>query len=171
VADQTQRLREVSEHTVALLLAADPIVRNSPSWREDHPELKAEIDVHNGRGEPLVIDLAISIQLPWKYKYQLRWGFMPIRRLDVRGSHRNICDGSNERWQRQTHKHLYRDPYRMSWAYSPVDIPTTAVLSVSPGEYRDVFEAFCKECGIAVECEWVDPDLDRPSTMFDQRGS
>ncbi len=116
----------------------------------------------NRLGEPVRLHMHIPVRIPWKYSIVLVWWNWPIRRLDVRGSHVNQCDGSGERWRRETHKHQWRDAYRDDWAYTPTDLPNTPGENVRPDEYRQVFEGFCKECSIRVETTWVDPDFNGP---------
>jgi hypothetical protein len=105
----------------------------------------------------VVLDLHINSTLLWKYAYQLRLGSQPIRRLCVRVSHRNRCRGSTKSWIHETHKHQYTDECGDSFAYTPSPFPPTPDLTVTPGEYRAVFEAFCDECNIQRQVEWIEP--------------
>lgn len=108
----------------------------------------------------LEIVMHVSRRRPWHYSLVLLWAKRPIKRLDVRGSHTNQCDGSGERWTAQTHKHPFTDRYELAQAYTPDDLPDTPGRELERDEHRRVFEAFCGECGIEVECEWNDPPAD-----------
>lgn len=156
---------EVNEAAIEHLLAADLVVRATVQWGPRDAtdrHVRLALPVANSLGEPLRLHMHVPVRIPWKYSLALIWRNSPIRRLDVRGSHVNQCDGSGERWTRQTHKHRWRDAYRDSWAYSPNDIPDTSGLDVDSNEYRQVFEAFCRECGVRVETNWEDPDFKGP---------
>jgi hypothetical protein len=100
---------------------------------------------------------------PWQYDLALVFRDVPIRRLDVRSSHRNVCDGSNETWHRRTHKHVWRDQFRDAWAYTPSDIPPTPGMALVENEHQKVFEGFCEECSISIATPWVDPPLGGPT--------
>ena len=158
-------MRVVNEASIEMLLAADLVIREDVVWSRREPtdrRVRLRLAVANRLGEPLWLHMHVPIAIPWQYSFALVWRKLPIRRLDVRGSHVNQCDGSGERWQNATHKQQWRDPYRDHWAYTPEDIPPTPALALGPDEYRRVFEAFCEECAIRVQTAWVDPDLQGP---------
>lgn len=150
-------MQDVSEHTIAVLLARPAIVRGRLTWHARPPRIRAHVAVDNEPGELLEIEMHVSSRRPWHYSIVLLWSRRPIKRLDVRGSHTNQCDGSGRRWTAQTHKHPYSDQYELGQAYTPEDIPPTPNLRLAPGEHREVFEAFCKECNIDLDYEWEDP--------------
>ncbi len=121
--------------------------------------LRARMEVANTMGEPMMLEMHISILNQCSYSIALMWDKRPIKRLAVRGRHTNTCDGSGQRWRWQTHKHRFSDHYGLAQAYTPDDIPPTLGFEVGKEEYRQVFEAFCRECNIRLEYEWSDPPL------------
>jgi hypothetical protein len=151
----------MTEGEAAYLLspASRLTARVSPNWGDRGVTVETKISVENKRGETIWRDMHISTIVPWKYTVQLRWGNEPVRRLDVRGTHRNPGRGRSQYWRNETHKHRWTDAHRMNLAYSPTDLPDTTAKAVAPGEYRLIFEAFCKECGIvlASSYRWVEP--------------
>lgn len=158
-------MNEVNETTISQLLKADLVIRAPIIWKPRDPtdtRVRFEVAVANSFGEPLRLYMHVPVRIRWQYTIVLVWRRLPIRRLDVRGSHVNLCDGSGERWRNETHKHRWIDAYRDGWAYTPADVPDTTGLAVGPEEYQRVFEAFCQECSIRVESDWVDPDSDGP---------
>jgi len=158
-------MNDVNETTIDILLRADLVIRAPIAWRQRDAtdrRVRLHLPVANSLGEPLRLHAHIPIRIRWQYSMALVWRKVPIRRLDVRGSHVNQCDGSGERWRRETHKHRWRDAYRDAWAYTPDDIPDTSTIDVDQDEYRRVFEAFCGECKIRIETPWVAPDFDGP---------
>lgn len=158
-------MNDVNEATIEQLLRADLVIRAPIVWRQrDATDRRVRLDlpVANSLGEPVRLHAHVPIGIRWQYSMALVWRKVPIRRLDVRGSHVNQCDGSGERWRHATHKHRWRDAYRDAWAYTPDDIPDTTMFAVGQDEYRRVFEAFCNECQIRIETPWVGPDFDGP---------
>jgi Family of unknown function (DUF6978) len=149
----------MTEAEAAYLLspASRLTVRVPPKWGTRSVTVETKISVENERGETIWLDMHISTRVPWKYSVQLRWGNEPVRRLDVRGTHRNPRGGKH--WRNETHKHRWTDAHRMNLAYSPKDLADTTAKAVTPEEYRLTFEAFCKECGIvlAPSYRWVEP--------------
>ncbi len=125
---------------------------------------KVAVDAPEMYGAGLVLDLSLSRVRPWRYTYQLRSGGVQIRRLDVRGSHRNHV-GEPGVWRDETHKHRWTDLYGDAIAYSPDDIPAKPGTTVGADEYRAVFEAFAAECRITLTggYRWVEPDLESSS--------
>lgn len=163
------RLEDLSEHAIRRLLESPTVVRARIVWRDTGPRVRMRAPVDNEPGEALEVEMHVSRQIRWSYNIVLLWADRPIKRLDVRQSHRNVCDGSGRRWRWQTHKHAYSDRYEMAQAYDPRDIPPTPDHNLQPDEYRRVFEAFCQECGIRLDSSWVDPTFDprQMSTMED----
>ena len=141
-------MSDLSEHAIERLLAGRTVVRGTVAWDERAPRVRTRTSVDNEPGEPLELEMHVSRRRPWHYTIVLLWAKRPIKRLDVRGSHTNVCDGSRQRWRSQTHKHAYTDRYELAQAYDPDDIPPTPSDQVLPDEYRRLFEAFCQECGI-----------------------
>ncbi len=94
---------------VELLLQSGFVLIQSLVWNMDGHWWKARVPVQSPHGVRVLLDLNIHTKLDWRYVYQLRWGVQPIRRLCVRGSHRNHCGGSHESWTFETHKHRYTD--------------------------------------------------------------
>jgi hypothetical protein len=127
------------------------------------------VAVDNEQGDPLEIEMHISRRRPWHYSLVLLWDKRPVKRLDVRGSHTNVCDGSGQRWRSETHKHSFSDSYEMAQAYDPSDIPMTPSQQLQPDEHRFVFEAFCQECGVELDYRWTAPSFGprQLSTMED----
>lgn len=155
----------ITEFAVDQLLEAELIVREEIKWRLREPSdrrIRCRLTVANRLGEHVELHMHIARRMPWQYTIVLVWRRAPIRRLDVRGSHRNVCDGSDETWTRSTHKHVWRDAFRDAWAYSPRDIPPTPALTLQQDEHPRVFEAFCAECQIQLDTVWV-PPLDLPN--------
>jgi hypothetical protein len=83
-----------------------------------------------------------------------------LRRLDVNGSHRNRA-GARETWVGRTHKHRWCEARGDADAYTPGDIPCIPLTGITGDHYREVFEAFCGECGVALAegYRWLAPDL------------
>ena len=103
-------------------MRADLVIREKMVWRRRSPadrRVRLRLSVANSLGETVLFHMHMPVERPWQYDLALVWRDAPTRRLDVRGSHRNVCDGSNERWVRETHKHKWRDSYRDAWAYTP----------------------------------------------------
>jgi hypothetical protein len=142
---------------VELLLQRGFTLTQPLVWSLDGHWWKVRAPVESPHDVRVALDLNINSKLLWKYTYQLRLGSQPIRRLCVRGSHRNRCGGSTESWISETHKHRYTDECGDSFAYAPSPFPATPDLTVTPSEYREVFEAFCDECNIERQVEWVEP--------------
>ena len=141
------------------LKVVDPVV-----WTDTSPRFRSRVPVvaSGSLAASLVLDLSIPrTVVPGKYTYQLRQLDGPVlRRLDVRGSHRNRQHtGSSEVWHHRTHKHTHRDVCEDAFAYTPTDIPATSspASHPEPGEHEAVYLAFCEECGIEAAGTWVDP--------------
>lgn len=159
------RKNPLSEAEIDHIIGTSPLkVGSQIVWTLEAAQLVA-IPTVVGRGvdTQLVMDMHISTILPGKYTFQLRQlGGPNLRRLDVRGSHRNRpSTGDAEKWNGRTHKHRFRDLHGDRFAYTPDDIPDTSAPTISPnpGEYREVFMAFCAECGIDEAGMWSDPPL------------
>lgn len=88
---------------------------------------------------------------PSEFGLQYLVNRVPVRRLDVNGSHRS--------WQFTTHKHRYNTAGHED-AYLPTDIPPVPLEpTVAPGTYRRVFEAFAGECFVSLpDGYWVEPE-------------
>ncbi len=148
-----------------LIDRGDLRIATPPDWRLEPSEVKAQVAVLSDYWSPLLMDMAISRRCLWRYKYQLRSHGVILRRLDVRGTaHRNpLAAGGSEFPASTTHKHRWTDKHRDAVAYSPSDIPAPEALIVTGDEYRQVFEAFAKECRIELDASsgyrWVEPDV------------
>jgi hypothetical protein len=132
------------------------------TWTRRPTTYRAEAAVHNAHGLPLRSGLQIIIDKPWKVTAYLMLHGTQIRRLDVNGSHRNRTDG--QVWRSQTHKHVFSEAHQSAVAYTPTDIPTVPFQNVSDEDYRQVWEAFCAECGVVLggTYAWRPPDLNPP---------
>lgn len=95
--------------------------------------------------------LQVSEQAPSEPAVQYLMNGVPVRRLDVNGTHRD--------WAFTTHKHRYR-PTGHEDAYIPDDIPAVPIgPTVAPGTHRAVFEAFAEECFISLpDGYWTDAE-------------
>lgn len=155
-------LREVEiDHIIesVQLKVAQPV-----RWSRDGRWWKSSVAVvGHGILAELTMTLSVSQDLPGRYSYQLRQNGGPIlRRLDVRGPHRNRrATGNEERWAWRTHKHRHRDAFGDQFAYTPTDIPptTSPAQYPEPGEHQAVFVAFCAECGLDEAGMWADPPI------------
>jgi hypothetical protein len=153
----------LSEFEIDHIIDVSPLKVGVPIvWvREGANWISSPVVLGRGVDTQLVMDMRISTKLPGKYTFQLRQiGGPNLRRLDVRGSHRNRpSTGSREKWTGRTHKHRYRDRHGDGFAYTPDDIPATSApaMSPNPGEHKIVFVAFCGECGIDEAGMWSDP--------------
>ena len=151
---------EVTEAAVKNLIEKGGLISKPLSWAIKNGQVRSRMEVDNPDGEALEIDVHISTVLPGKYSLALLWAKRCITRLDVRGSHVNHCDGTQERWRRTTHKHRHSDAYAMAQAYTPGDVPSTPGLVAPDNEYEAVFKAFCAECGIDPDDAWVPPTFE-----------
>lgn len=141
----------------------------SPPWEVHDQDVRARLVVEGpNEVDALFVDLRVVRRVPWLYHYQVRLDRWPLRRLDVRDSHTNPRETSGGPWNNETHKHAWREHLEDRWAYTPDDIPSTADFDVTQDEYREVFKAFCNECGIDLQgFEWVDPVVEPPDeTLF-----
>jgi hypothetical protein len=132
----------------------------SPQWQLEPQEVRAELPVRNAGGHPVRMHIRILRPLPWRYHFVLNIGRLCVRRLDVRDSHTNP-DEERERWVLRTHKHRFTDRWGDRWAYTPDDLPPTQDGGeVTAEEYREVFEAYCRECNIDTsQLVWEDPPI------------
>lgn len=142
-----------ADHVVAIPKFIDATV----DWTYKHRDVRASLPVGNRQGQRINLQLRIAYPLPERLHVILAWRQTPIRRLDVRDNHVN--PDREEEWVERTHKHRWTDLHGDGQAYTPEDIPPTDG-PVTPGEYRRIVEAFCRECNIdPEELQWVDPDL------------
>jgi hypothetical protein len=107
--------------------------------------------------------MAVNTSLPGKYTILLLRGEQVLRRLDVRGSHRNPTAASGAHWSGETHKHRWTDDFADKVAYAPADITTADPFDRS--EYEATFRAFCAECSIAFSGAWSDPPEQTQGTL------
>lgn len=143
-------------------------LRVPPVWKDRNSTARAEIAVHNSHGLPLILGAQVITAKPWKFTLYLMLYNTHIRRLDVNGSHRNKM-GDRELWVERTHKHRFSDQYGDSEAYTPSDIPGIPLTDVTGEHYREVFEAFCGECGIGLTHSyvWIAPAVGMGSLTLD----
>jgi hypothetical protein len=102
----------------------------------------------------LRLNMAVSILREERYRIIVRRGEQILRRLCVRGSHRNPLASSGETWIGKTHKHRWTEQFADKLAYTPPDIATP---TFERSEYERVFRAFCKESNIDFRGRWNDP--------------
>lgn len=124
------------------------VLRGDVRWRrkarQDFAEARLKV-AHEMDGELMMI-LTTNLALPFlRHSYNLLYRGVPIKRLDINGRHRNTCR-NRERFDWETHKHMYTDDCEMAWAYKPDDITTDAL--------RESFLQFCDECGIVFDGNW-----------------
>lgn len=129
-------------------------------WADRVSAVRAQVGVHNAHGLPLFLGAQVLKDRPWKFTAYLMLYNSQLRRLDVNSSHRNRT-GSRELWVNSTHKHTFSEQHHNSEAYTPTDIPIIPLSGVTGEHYREVFEAFCKECGVKLvgAYRWVHPVL------------
>lgn len=100
-----------------------------------------------------------------------------VRRLDVRGTHRDRTGG--EEWINRTHKHRWSVARGDRDVYTPDDIrhdpaiPDTLAMKDLADEYRQVFEDFAAECliDLAAGYFWNHPpypELDPPFPSYER---
>ncbi|MEU1161848.1 hypothetical protein ABZ372_14315 [Streptomyces sp. NPDC005921] len=142
--------------TVNALLNA-PIRWRSKSVRKDGraSQLEGNVPVRSDLSERFDLIFRIKVDLAWEYTLILR--HLPsgtnIRRLDVRGTHR---DRMGEDYLCHTHKHRWSEARGNKDVYAPTDIrhdpavPADASLAVLDAEYRRVLLDFMGECNIAI---------------------
>jgi len=105
----------------------------------------------------LRINMAVSVRRPEKYTIAYLRGEQMLRRLDVRGSHRNPTTASGATWVVATHKHRWTDTHADQVAYEPPDVATPEEME--SGEHERVFNEFCTECRIGFTGKWNDAPL------------
>lgn len=125
---------------------------SNPNWLQFGAFLDA------GTEASVRINMAVSMLRREKYKIVLLRGEQVLRRLDVRGSHRNPRTAGGESWCASTHKHRWTDIYADKAAYTPTDISASTFNS---GEYEVTFLEFCGECNIDFRGQWQDPPEQR----------
>ncbi len=137
---------------------ADSIIRDSKrisetvrwSHTDEHSYwAKCEVMVENNQrlNLKMYINLNLEEQSLFSFSLILNNAFR-IRGLDFNGSHGNKHTNS-EKWQGETHKHIWTDQCRDSHAYTPTDITTDAI--------KDVFLQFCEECNIVFSGDFQPP--------------
>ena len=154
------------------LLQSNLRLQGQPQWQETSQHVKTVLVVNSDADATVYFDVTLVRRVPWLYHLQLRWEKYPVRRLDVRDSHSNPHGSDGQTWSNETHKHAWREEYGDGWAYTPDGLPIAPGYDVAPDEYREVFEAFCAECGIDLEdFVWVEPTVTVPTpTLLDPEG-
>lgn len=114
-------------------------------------EGKGRIDCASLR-DPFDFVVRLKPDKPWEHTCILR--HVPsgrnVRRLDLRGTHRDRSSG--EEWINRTHKHRWSEADGDKSVYTPDDIchkpsvPYVTSMNDLADEYRQVFEDFTKEC-------------------------
>ncbi len=128
--------------------------------------MRCRVKAFNSIGENLWVAGRIHRDHPQRSHWIFGWGEkeqqeqpVNLRRLDLRDIHVNP-DG--EAWDEATHKHLWFANSGNAWAYTPTDIPHDLdVVTGEADDYREIFEAFLRECGISLgpDYKWANPDL------------
>jgi hypothetical protein len=124
------------------------ILPSNPNWTQ----FGGFVDARRETAVRLI--MTVSLLRPEKYTLLLLRGEQVLRRLDVRGSHRNPPATSGQEWKVQTHKHAWSDGYADKVAYTPPDVRT---MTFARDEYEVIFRAFCRECGVDFQGRWTDP--------------
>jgi hypothetical protein len=129
-------------------------------WKDRPSALRAQMAVSNAPGLPLFVGMQVTKMSPWKPTAYLMLENEHLRRLDVNGSHTNRTP-DRERWVRRTHKHRWSETHSDAVAYTPPEIPTIPIPTVTGQQLRAVFEAFLAECHIQTRgaYSWSDPVL------------
>lgn len=165
--------RRLTDPEAQTLLAAEKTINEPVKWVPSRTieapvtEVRMAVAVSNPQRERLVLGGRIALVVPGRSHWLLTWGDKShderpetIRRLDLRDLHRNP-DG--EYWDRRTHKHRWSVADANRWAYTPTDIPHDVKAgSDTVDDYRAIFEAFARECGIGFGpyYAWQDPPMD-----------
>jgi hypothetical protein len=123
--------------------------KSNPRWVQFAVFLDAPTDTS------LRLAMTVNTRNPGFYAILLLRGDQVLRRLDVRGSHRNPPAASGEKWLAATHKHRWTDSFADKVAYTAADISTPPTFDRS--EYEGTFRAFCNECNITFSGAWQDP--------------
>ena len=141
------------------------------TWECVGTTVRARMGLHNAHALPLILHAQVLIHKPWRITVFLMLYDVHLRRLDVNGSHRNRT-GVREAWVERTHKHRWSEAQADADAYTPGDIPSIPLTSVTGDHYRQVVEAFCGECGIALAggYRWSAPDLNSSDDALGQGG-
>lgn len=134
-------------------------------WKDRPGTVRAEMAVSNAHALPLLVGMQVTRAKPWKPTVYLMLENEQLRRLDINGSHTNRTS-PQERWVRQTHKHVWSEAHQDAVAYTPSDIPGVAVGDVTGEHLREVFEAFLAECHVETRgaYRWSDPTLTSNAT-------
>jgi len=157
--------RSILDPSAGLTLTIDHLIDWEPlGFQGSGLGVHTSIPILSEIREPLALRIRIMSSTPWSSHYLLIWGTrltgcVNLRRLDLRDDHRNP-DGA-EVWTARTHKHTWSESHADCMAYTPTDIPHDPDLTVGVDEYRQVFEAFCAECYVALgpSYRWTEPSL------------
>ncbi|MFJ9343457.1 hypothetical protein ACIRP0_29820 [Streptomyces sp. NPDC101733] len=138
----------------------------SKSVRKDGrpAQLEGNIPVRSDLSDRFDLIFRIKVDLAWEYTLILRHlpSGVNIRRLDVRGTHR---DRIGEDYVCRTHKHRWSEARANKDVYAPTDIrhevavPEDTSLEAMDQEYRRVLLDFMGECNITIGSgyNWVIP--------------
>src|SRR6266536_2425325 len=75
----------LTEEAIHRLLVTEPVLRGKLRWRPRGVRLRARMEVANTMGEPMMLEMHISILNQCSYSIALMWDKRPIKRLAVRG--------------------------------------------------------------------------------------
>ncbi|GAB2936076.1 hypothetical protein [Streptomyces rhizosphaericola] len=127
-------------------------------------QLEGNVPVRSDLADRFDLIFRIKVDLAWEYTLILRHlpSGVNIRRLDVRGTHR---DRAGEDYICRTHKHRWSEARDNKDVYEPTDIrhdpavPSPASLEVLDEEYRRVLTDFMGECNISLGAgyNWTSP--------------
>lgn len=152
---------------------------NAPlKWKQKNVPRKLSAAIHIEGSAPLRIDLPcrldlrvrIGLDLPWDYSLMILHPLdgAILRRLDIRGTHRDRKGG--EDYLNRTHKHRWSQRRKNEDVYAPNDIRHSpepifnATLATMDEEYDRVVRDFIAEAKMAVGSGyvWEPPTLLRP---------
>jgi hypothetical protein len=152
-------------------------------WKQKNVPRKTSAAVHVEASAPIKIDLScrlelrvrIGLDLPWDYSLLLLHptGKACLRRLDIRGTHRDRSAG--EDYLNRTHKHKWSVATGNGEVYAPDDIRhapdpiANATLASMDEEYDRVVRDFIAECKMTIggNYAWVPPTLPATQATFD----
>ena len=159
-------------------------VINAPlTWKQKNHPKSATTPVHvegtstvsSNLGMRLELRMRIGLDRPWDYTLLI---LSPVdgvclRRLDVRGTHRDRLTG--EDFINRTHKHKWSEARGNSEVYSPDDIRHTpgpllhATLASMDEEYERVVRDFVAECRMMLGSgyAWTQPPAAAVQDPFD----
>jgi hypothetical protein len=146
------------------------------TWSEPNSRMcaRGEAVVGNNTGRQLIVGMQICPGRPWAPAVYLRDGVdrRMAWRMDVRGTHINRSTDGRE-WRQQTHVNVWRDDLASDKHAEEPWFPVSHQdddPSVGAGDYRVMFEEFCRGSGIISGdgYHWIEPPpLPRMSQTID----